>query len=207
MMGARAEDDVVLDTGQRTVGVLRRLKRLLGRREDDAGPAYPRSAVGARMRAIARLVKSGSGLELAAFDVQGWDHHVNQGDADGAYARLAGDLSSSIAAFLEDLGPAAATTMVYVMSEFGRTVAENGNNGTDHGHGGFALLCGGKVKGGRVHGEWDGLADKALYEGRDLRVTTDFRDVMAEVLANHLGFDAPKAFFPDYQPRRVKGLF
>jgi uncharacterized protein (DUF1501 family) len=207
MSGARAGDDPVLETGQRTVGVLRRLRRYLEGAGAVAAAGYPKTALGMRMRAVARLVKTGAGLEVAAIDVPGWDHHVNQGDAEGSYARLVGDVASSVSALLDDVGPAAATTMVLVMSEFGRTVAENGNNGTDHGHGGYALLCGGKVKGGRIHGEWDGLSEKSLYEGRDLRVTTDFRDLMADVLRNHLGFDPPKGFFPGHEPKKVKGLF
>jgi len=97
--------------------------------------------------------------------------------------------------------------MVMVMTEFGRTCKENGNGGTDHGHGGAMLLLGGPVKGGKVHGEWRGLEDKALYEGRDLPVTTDFRDVFADVLRNHMKFDPPKDFFPEYKPGSVKGLF
>jgi uncharacterized protein (DUF1501 family) len=117
------------------------------------------------------------------------------------------DLADSLHCFGEDLGDRLQQTLVLVMTEFGRTCRENGNNGTDHGHGGAMLLMGGNVKGGKVHGTWRGLEDKALYEARDLPVVTDFRDVFGEVLKNWLHFDLPKNFFPDYTPSAVKGLF
>ena len=98
-------------------------------------------------------------------------------------------------------------TLVLTMTEFGRTCRENGNYGTDHGHGGLMLLLGGSVRGGRIHGDWTGLEEKRMYQSRDLEVTTDFRDVFATVLREHLRFDVPKDFFPGYATKPVKKLF
>ncbi len=122
-------------------------------------------------------------------------------------ARLLGTVGGSLAAFADDLGPRLDDTLVVTMSEFGRTCRENGNYGTDHGHGGFMMLLGGSVAGGRLHGKWDGLAEKSMYQGRDLHVTTDFRDVFAAVLREHFRYDVPKDFFPDHRIARVRGLF
>jgi uncharacterized protein (DUF1501 family) len=94
-----------------------------------------------------------------------------------------------------------------VMTEFGRTVRENGNTGTDHGHGSIMFVIGGEVNGGKIHGDWTGLAKKDLYQGRDLPVTTDFRNVYHSVLKNHFGYKTPKEFFPDFRPSEIKSLY
>ena len=92
------------------------------------------------------------------------------------------------------------------MSEFGRTVAENGNRGTDHGHANVMFVMGGDVRGGKVYGDWPGLADEQLYEGRDLELTTDFRDVLGELVARHLGNPNLRAVFPGYENPKFRGL-
>jgi uncharacterized protein (DUF1501 family) len=152
-----------------------------------AGVSYPRSPFGRALQEIARLAKADVGLEIAFAESTNWDHHVNEGGATGQIGARLADLSGSIAALAADLGERLADTVILTMSEFGRAVAENGNGGTDHGHGNAMLLLGGPVRGGRVYGRWPGLKESDRFEGRDLAVTTDFRDVFTEIVARHLG--------------------
>lgn len=161
---------------------------------------YPTSGFARQMRDLAKLIKADRGFEVSAIDYGGWDHHINEGPVAGAMGRMLGDVSATLGAFVEDIGPLRAqTTLVLVMSEFGRTVHENGNQGTDHGHGGFMLAVGGKVSGHRVFGRWTGLSEDKLYEKRDLPVHTDFRVVFAETLKGMFGFDGIKLkLFPEY---------
>ena len=114
------------------------------------------------------------------------------------------DYSKSIAAFAKQLGPRISSTLIVTMTEFGRNVAENGNSGTDHGRGSGMLLVGGKTRGGEVHGRWKGLGTRELIDGRDLPITTDFRDVMSTCLESHLDFKLPRDFFPGHKVKRVK---
>lgn len=154
-------------------------------RQSDA--IYAPGAFGRALADAAALVRADVGVRVIAVDLGGWDHHA---DEDGALAPIAGQLASGLATLRDDLGPHWARTCVLVMTEFGRTAAENGSRGTDHGHGSFMACAGGAVAGGRVllAGEaWPGLAPERLHEGRDLAVTTDFRDVFAEVLYRHMG--------------------
>jgi uncharacterized protein (DUF1501 family) len=132
---------------------------------------------------LARLLVRHPALRVAFMPVGGWDTHVGQGGARGPLATRLGQLAEGLAALERGLGPAAADTLILVMSEFGRTVAENGNGGTDHGHGNVMWLLGPAVAGGKVHGRWPGLAAEARFEGRDLAVTTDWRLVVAAVLS------------------------
>jgi uncharacterized protein (DUF1501 family) len=138
----------------------------------------------------------------------GWDTHVNQGSARGPLANRLRFLGQGLAALVEELGPVYAETAIAVLSEFGRTVGENGNGGTDHGHGTAIWLAGGSLRGGQIHGEWPGLEADRLYEGRDLAVTTDFREVLAAVLTQHLGLSATqvRTIFPGYSPGRRLAL-
>ena len=164
------------------------------------GAAYPRSPFGQAMQEIARLAKSDVGLEIAFAESTNWDHHVNEGAATGQIANRLDDFARGIAALAEDLGDRMADTIILTMSEFGRAVMENGSRGTDHGHGNAMFVIGGGVKGGAVYGKWPGLAVNDRFEGRDLAVTTDFRDVFGEVIARHLGADrkTTSAVFPGY---------
>jgi uncharacterized protein (DUF1501 family) len=152
-----------------------------------AGVTYPRSAFGQALQEIARLAKADVGLEVAFAESNNWDHHVNEGGVTGQVATRLADLTGGLAALAADLGERMADTVIITMSEFGRAVAENGNGGTDHGHGNAMLLLGGPVKGGQVYGRWPGLKDSQRFEGRDLAVTTDFRDVFTDVITRHLG--------------------
>ncbi|HLN24922.1 MAG TPA: DUF1501 domain-containing protein [Patescibacteria group bacterium] len=136
---------------------------------------------------LANLLSRDDHIQLAFADLGGWDTHVNQGAAKGQLAAHLQPLGEGLAALAQGLGPQLDGTVVLVMSEFGRTARENGNKGTDHGHGNVMWVLGGQVAGGRIHGAWPGLAPDALYQGRDLAVTTDFRRVIAAALKHHLG--------------------
>ena len=140
---------------------------------------------------------------MAFAESGGWDTHVQQGTAGGAFARRARDLGRSIAAFWRDLGSHRDDVVVLTMTEFGRTVAENGSGGTDHGHGSCLFVLGGGVDGGKVHGRLPALAPENLYQGRDLPVTTDFRAVFSEVAGAHLGVGDAAGLFPGWSGGRI----
>ena len=165
------------------------------------GAVYPRSPFGQALQEIARLAKADVGLEIAFAESTNWDHHVNEGAATGQIANRLDDFSRGLAALVQDLGERMADTVILTMSEFGRAVAQNGSGGTDHGHGNAMFAIGGPVKGREVYGAWPGLAADRRFEGRDLAVTTDFRDVFSEVMMKHLGADAATSakVFPGYQ--------
>jgi uncharacterized protein (DUF1501 family) len=151
------------------------------------------------MLEIAQLIKSRVGVEVAFADVGGWDTHVNQGAANGQLALRLRDFSSAIAAFVADMGSQMNDIVILTMSEFGRMAKQNGTGGTDHGHAGAMFAIGGSVAGGKVLGEWPGLAREQLYEGRDLALTTDFRSVLSEVTSKHLGLQASDEIFPGFR--------
>ena len=135
---------------------------------------------------LATLMRNDPKIQLAFVALGGWDTHAGQGAASGQLANRLAPLGQGLAVLAERLGPLFDDTLVLVMSEFGRTARENGNGGTDHGHGNVMWLLGGQVNGGKVYGEWEGVGDAALNEGRDLPVTTDFRSVLAQVSERHL---------------------
>lgn len=164
------------------------------------GAAYPPGSLGRSLKQIAQLIKADLGVEIAFADVGGWDTHVNQGAHEGQLALRLAEFGRALGALVRDLGGRMADVVVLTMSEFGRTVAENGNAGTDHGHATAMLVLGGGVRGGRVYGEWPTLDPARRFEGRDLAVTTDFRDLFTEVVAGHLGVADPAAIFPGYAP-------
>jgi uncharacterized protein (DUF1501 family) len=204
---SKREDDDVLATGRYTAETLARFKKIIEGADARSAAKYPAGPLAAKLRAVAQVIRSGEGLEVAALDINGWDTHANQGSVDGAMPNLLKNLGDSLAAFMTDLGPHLDKTVIVTMTEFGRTCKENGNGGTDHGHGGVMLMMGGGVRGGRIHGKWAGIKEANMYQGRDLQVTTDFRDVFGEVLRNHFRFKVPKGFFPDYHHGPVRGLF
>ena len=146
---------------------------------------------------------------MAFAELGGWDTHINQGSAQGQLAVRLDDFARSIAALVTDLGERMSDTVVLTMSEFGRAIGENGSRGTDHGHGNAMLVMGGGVHGGKVYGRWPGLSSSQRYEGRDLAVTTDFRDVFAEVVVRHLGLADAGQVFPGFavKPANFVGLF
>ncbi len=205
-MGSRpqpADGLDVLQSGKNTIESLRRFREIVSAKGlQNFG--YPDTSIGEGMQRIAQVILSGEGLEVAAIDFNGWDHHARQGGARGSQANKLKELGDALAAFRKQLGERIGETMVMVMTEFGRTVHENGSGGTDHGHGSGMFLMGGGLRGGKVHGSFDGLRTNSLYEGRDLPVTTDYRDVIAAVLRGHMNFKAPKDFFPDYKAKKLK---
>jgi uncharacterized protein (DUF1501 family) len=165
------------------------------------GAEYPRGRFGESMRQIAQLIKADIGVEVAFADIGGWDHHVNEVGPRTSVGQLPNVLSEfgrSLAAFYADLGDRMENVVVVTMSEFGRTAKENGGRGTDHGHANVMFAMGGRVAGGEIYGKWPGLEQEQLYEGRDLAVTTDFRDVLAEAVMRHVGNRNIQAVFPGY---------
>ena len=179
-----------------------------GSYEPTGGTQYPNGDFGRSLREIAQLVKADVGVEIAFADLGGWDTHVRQGGAQGQLAGRMGQLGEGIRALYDDLGDRMEDVVILTMSEFGRTVAENGSGGTDHGHANCMLALGGSVKGGRILGDWPGLKRELLYQGRDLAVTTDFRDVFSEVVSGHLGAAHLDRIFPGYDgdPARYRGI-
>ena len=170
------------------------------------GAVYPRGRLGESLQQIAQLIKAGLGLEIAFADMGGWDTHVNQGNDQGQLALRLTELGQALGAFATDLGERMRDVCVLTMSEFGRTIRENGTGGTDHGHGTAMLVLGGTVAGKQVVGRWPGLAAEARYEGRDVAVTTDFRDLFGEILTRHLGARDLSAVFPGYPVGKPPGV-
>jgi uncharacterized protein (DUF1501 family) len=180
-----AGDDALHRSGSDALNALKRLRGIADQPVDN-GAEYP--PAGRPLRELAQLVKADVGLRAGWIDVGGWDTHQGQGDSErGRLPRLLDQAGRALAAFRTDLGSRMERVVVIVMSEFGRTVRQNGTGGTDHGHGNMMLLLGGPVRGKRVHGKWPGLGEDQRYERRDLAVTTDFRTVFAEVAERHLG--------------------
>ena len=203
-------DSVLSGTGREAFEAIGMLKAAdPAKYEPEPGADYPRTPFGQALRQIAQLTKADVGLEVAFAEAGGWDTHVNQGAGQGQLAARLDDFGRAIAALAVDLGDRMADTVVLTMSEFGRAVNENGNRGTDHGHGNAMTVIGGNVRGGRVYGRWPGLAVEQRYDGRDLAVTTDFRDVFAEIVVRHLGVADARPIFPGYNvaASRFPGLF
>ncbi|HEX2092067.1 MAG TPA: DUF1501 domain-containing protein, partial [Longimicrobiaceae bacterium] len=194
------------DGGLEAAAILRRADPARYRPRD--GVEYPAGEFGRALRQIAQLVKADVGVEIAFADIGGWDTHFAQGGANGQLARRLGELGQGLRALHDDLGERMEDVVILTMSEFGRTVAENGSGGTDQGHANCMLVLGGETRGGKVYGDWPGLERETLYEGRDLAVTTDFRDVFAEVAARHRGARELERVFPGYDvdPGRFRGV-
>ena len=202
-----SSDAVLHGTGEETFDAVKMLKSAdPGKYTPAPNANYPKGRFGDSLRQLAQLIKANLGVQVAFADIGGWDHHVNEGAAEGQLANVLGDFSQSIAAFWNDLGDLGEDTVVVTMSEFGRTARENGNRGTDHGHANVMFVLGGPVKGGKVYGRWPGLDQSQLYEGRDLALTTDFRQVIGEAVTRHLGNKNLAAVFPGYDNPQAKFL-
>jgi uncharacterized protein (DUF1501 family) len=200
-------DTVLHGTGAETFDAVKMLRSVdSSNYKPAAGADYPKGRFGDSMRQLAQLIKANLGVQVAFADIAGWDHHVNEGGTQGQIANVLREFSQSLAAFWIDLGDLGEDTVVVTMSEFGRTVRENGNRGTDHGHANVMFVLGGPVKGGKVYGRWPGLAQSQLYEGRDLALTTDFRQVIGESVFLHLGNKDLKEVFPGYENQVGKFL-
>jgi len=167
------------------------------------GAQYPASPLGSSLKQIAQLVKMDVGMEVAFTECGGWDTHFNQGTEAGTFARNVNDLSSAITAFWTDLGSYQDEVEVMTMTEFGRTVHQNGTGGTDHGRGSCMFILGNDVKGGKVHGSVPELALENLEDGRDLPVTTDFRAVFEEVATAHLKIRDNGKLFPEWNGKGI----
>ncbi len=207
-MYAQSVDSVLHGTGNETFEAVKMLKSADPQHYTPAaGADYPKGRFGDALKQTAQLIKANLGVQIAFTDIGGWDHHVNEGAAEGQLANVLRDFSQSIAAFWTDLGPLGEETVIATMSEFGRTARENGNRGTDHGHANVMFLLGGPVKGGRVYGQWPGLDPAQLNEGRDLALTTDFRRVLGEAVSKHLGNSQLNTVFPGFanSPREFVG--
>jgi uncharacterized protein (DUF1501 family) len=202
-----SSDSVLHGTGAETFDAVKMLKAAdPGKYTPTPGANYPKGRFADGLRQLAQLIKANLGVQVAFADIGGWDHHVNEGSTEGQLANVLTDFSQSIAAFWTDLGDLGEDTVVVTMSEFGRTARENGNRGTDHGHANVMFVLGGPVKGGRVYGRWPGLDQSQLYEGRDLALTTDFRQVIGEAVARHMGNRNLAAVFPDFDNQPAKFL-
>jgi uncharacterized protein (DUF1501 family) len=206
---AQTVDQTLRGTGQETFEAIEMLRKANPQRfQPENGARYPGGRFGQSLQQVAQLIKADIGLEAAFLDSGGWDHHTNEGAVQGQLANLLRDLGQGLAAFHQDLGTRMENIVLVTMSEFGRTAAENGNRGTDHGHANCMFVLGGPVAGGKVYGRWPGLEREQLYEGRDLEVTTDFRIVLGELLARHLGNSNLQSVFPGFavSPAQFLGL-
>jgi uncharacterized protein (DUF1501 family) len=198
-MYEQSVDTVLHGTGNETFEAVKMLKSANPEKYTPAdGANYPGGRFGDSLRQVAQLIKANLGVEVAFADIGGWDHHVNEGSVQGQIANLTREFSQAIASFWTDLGNLGENTVIVTMSEFGRTARENGNRGTDHGHANVMFVLGGPVKGGKVYGRWPGLQTEHLYEGRDLTITTDFRQVLSEAVYNHLGSKDLQRVFPGF---------
>jgi uncharacterized protein (DUF1501 family) len=209
-MYAHTRDTVLNGTGRETFEAVKLMQAVQKRSYTPAnGARYPQGKLGQDLMQIARLIKAEVGLEVAFTDVRGWDHHVNEVGAKptvGQLANLLTQFGQALAAFYTDLGDRMADVSVVTMSEFGRTAKENGSRGTDHGHANVMFAFGGGIKGAKIYGEWPGLEREQLYEGRDLEVTTDFRDVLSEIVVRQMGNTRVADVFPGYSEPRFRGV-
>lgn len=201
--------DTLGETGKETFEAVNYLKQANpSQYKPENGAVYPNTPLGRSLAQIAQMIKAGIGLEVAFAEMGGWDTHSGQSfgnnPSQGQLANLLRDFSGAIGAFTTDLGKRMDDVVVLTMSEFGRTARENGTRGTDHGHGNAIFAIGNSVKGGKVYGDWKGLKPDQLNEGRDLAVTTDFRDVFAEAANKHMGSKDLGKLFPNYSAAKEK---
>jgi len=202
---AQTVDRVLRGTGTETFEAIEMLRKAdPSRFQPENGADYPKGRVGQTLQQVSQLIKSDIGMEVSFVDTGGWDNHVNEGGTLGQMANLLCELGQGLAALHQDLGDRMDDIVVVTMSEFGRTAHENGNRGTDHGHANCMFVMGGSVKGGKVYGKWPGLGPEQLNEGRDLKLTTDFRSVLGEVISGHLGSKNLQTVFPGFDNSPAK---
>lgn len=195
-------EHAAVDHAKTTLSALDQARKIASQRYTPVKP-YPGGGFGDRLKDVARLVKANVGLRLATIDLGGWDMHTGLGTVTGGDMRNSlNGLASALGAFATDLADQLENVTVVTMTEFGRRVGENGNAGTDHGHGSLMMLLGGGLNGGAVHGKWPGLAPGALDNG-DLAGANDYRDVLGEVLDRRFGVADVKAVFPDHDYNRI----
>jgi uncharacterized protein (DUF1501 family) len=203
-------DTMLHGTGKETFNAVKIMQSIQKQKYVPANDAkYPNGGFGQSLQQIAQLIKANVGVEVAFADIGGWDTHVNETGGQPTNGQLANNLAQfgqALAAFYQDLGDRMEDVTLVTMSEFGRTVKENGDRGTDHGHANVMFVLGGDVRGGKIYGDWPGLQEEQLYDGRDLALTTDFRDVLSELVARHLGNPNLKSVFPGYESPKFRGL-
>jgi uncharacterized protein (DUF1501 family) len=203
-------DTMLHGTGKETFNAVKLMQSIQKQTYVPAnGASYGNGGFGKSLQQIAQLIKSNVGVEVAFADIGGWDTHVNEVGGQPTNGQLANNLTQfgqALAAFYQDLGDRMEDVTLVTMSEFGRTVKENGDRGTDHGHANVMFVMGGDVRGGKVYGDWPGLHEEQLYDGRDLALTTDFRDVLGELVARHIGNPNLKSVFPGYDSPKFRGL-
>lgn len=202
------EGDGFIETeGQQTLQAMRDLAKIAANNYTPAnGAKYPDGPYGKGLATVAQLIKSGMGLEVACVDIGGWDTHVQQGGAEGQMPRLIDEFAKGLSAFYTDLQDQMKRITIVTMSEFGRRLQENTSHGTDHGHGNVMFVIGGGIKGGKVYGDWPGLDKSSLYGPGDLAITTDFRDVLGEIVQKRLRNSNLAAVFPNYSTFKFRGL-
>ncbi|MEM6883399.1 MAG: DUF1501 domain-containing protein [Verrucomicrobiota bacterium] len=196
--------DLINQTGSLTLEGVKLLEKIIKQPYEPAAQ-YPQNDFSKKLQEVARLIKSDIGLEVVEVTLGGWDTHNRQGGAEGGFANKVKMLSEGLAAFTQDLGSHLDNTLILTLSDFGRTVKENGTEGTDHGWANCMFMGGGPIRevtGGKpakVRTEWPGLSPEQLYQKRDLLHTTDFRDVIADVVQNHLGNDNLQKILPGHE--------
>jgi uncharacterized protein (DUF1501 family) len=199
--GSSELEDMFADLYKDTFDAVKSLRRATSQQYTPAeGVQYPNNPFAQSLMQIAQLVKSNVGLEVAFAELGGWDTHANQGNTRGQLANQLRNFGDGLSALYRDLGDRMRNVVIVTMTEFGRAIKQNGSGGTDHGHASCLFVAGGPVKGGKVYGRWPGLAPEQLYEGRDLALTTDFRNVFSEIVANHMGTKDVGKVFPNFRP-------
>ena len=202
-----AGDDLMASQGQQTLSAVQQLTQIADSTYEPAtGAKYPQSSLGRSLKATAQLIKADIGLEVACADIGGFDTHADQGGADGHFSFLLGHFADALQAFYTDLQDRMGHITLVTMTEFGRRLRENSSAGTDHGHGSIMFVLGGNVNGGKVYTRWPGLSQDELYGPGDLAVTTDFRDVIGEIVQKRLGNSNLAAVFPHYSDFHMHGL-
>ena len=198
-------EELFADTYPETFNAVRMLRSATSQEYLPAASIqYPNSAFGKALQQIAQLVKSEVGLEVAFTDIGGWDTHANQGNARGQLSNRLKGFGDGLSALYHDLGDRMNNVVILTMTEFGRAMRQNGSGGTDHGHASCLFVAGGRVKGGKVYGQWPGLAPEQLFEGRDLALTTDFRNVFSGIVVKHMGARDVSKVFPGFNPLSEK---
>jgi uncharacterized protein (DUF1501 family) len=203
-MYANSPDKQLAAAGKDAFAAIKIIQSLDNNAGGPSAQAYGQGGeLGRSLQQIARLIKSDAGVEAAFAEIGGWDHHQSEPNQ---LFNVSRQLGSALSAFCADMGDRMEDIVLVTMSEFGRTAHENGDNGTDHGHGSVMFVLGGDIRGGKVYGRWPGLEKEQLYEGRDLAVTTDFRAVLSELLAGHLGTRDLAQVFPGFRGGDSLGL-
>lgn len=200
----QTSSSLLKNTGKESFEAIKMLQKIdVKNYKPELGANYPNSALGNALKQIAQLIKMDVGMEVAFAESGGWDTHFNQGAETGIFARNVNDLSNCMMAFWNDMAKYQDDVTLMTMTEFGRTVAQNGTGGTDHGRASCNFIIGNGVNGGMVHGLVNPLAKENLEDGRDLAVTTDFRSVFSEVADKHLGLNNDKILFPDWNGQQI----